>query len=177
MPPPAATNTTIMMTVTILALKKDTIEPLAMFPGASARNHSKAQARAARRTVRQYDHRGLHQSGARAQASPRSDLAQLRSMKSFIRTSVFTMVAGMMLFVAPGARAQQEQMGADKPCMADAARLCPGIEPGLKQIDCLKAHKEEVSPACKKNLVQAKEQQELKKEQQQQQQQQPAPKP
>jgi hypothetical protein len=66
----------------------------------------------------------------------------------------------------------------DKPCMADAARLCAGIEPGGgAQMECLKAHKDELSPACKKKVMQAKvkhmEQQELE----QQQQQQPMPQP
>ena len=51
--------------------------------------------------------------------------------------------------------------------MADAARLCSGIEPGAKQIACLKEHKQELSPACKKKIIEKKEQQELKKEQQQ----------
>jgi Cysteine rich repeat len=45
----------------------------------------------------------------------------------------------------------------EKPCMADAARLCPGVEPGGgAQIACLKEHKEELSPACKKKVMQAK---------------------
>ena len=45
----------------------------------------------------------------------------------------------------------------DKPCMADAARLCPGVEPGGgAQMQCLKAHKDEVSPACKKKVMQMK---------------------
>jgi len=45
----------------------------------------------------------------------------------------------------------------EKPCMADAARLCPGVEPGGgAQIACLKEHKEELSPACKKKVMQTK---------------------
>ena len=87
--------------------------------------------------------------------------------------SITFVIAAAMLALAPGARAQ------DKPCMADAARLCPGVEPGGgKQIECLKAHIDQVSAACKKNLVEAKEKQELNKEQPAPpQEQQPAPKP
>ena len=60
----------------------------------------------------------------------------------------------------------------DKPCMADAARLCANVEPGGgAQIACLKAHKSELSPACKKNVMKMKvnsmEQQQLEQQQQQ----------
>jgi hypothetical protein len=75
--------------------------------------------------------------------------------------SIAFAVAAVMLGLAPGARAQ------DKPCMADAARLCSGVEPGAKQIACLKEHKQELSPACKKKIIEKKEQQEMMKEQQQ----------
>jgi hypothetical protein len=69
----------------------------------------------------------------------------------------------------------------DKPCMADAARLCAGIEPGGgAQMECLKSHKDELSPACKKKVLQAKikhmENQELQK-QQNEQPEQPMPQP
>ena len=62
----------------------------------------------------------------------------------------------------------------DKPCMADAARLCSDVEPGGgAQLACLKAHKSELSPACKKNVMKMKakqmEQQQLEQQQQQQQ--------
>ncbi len=42
-------------------------------------------------------------------------------------------------------------------CKADAARLCPGIEPGGgRLIKCMKAHKEEVSIGCAKELKKLK---------------------
>lgn len=85
--------------------------------------------------------------------------------RSACMKSIAFAVAAMMLGLAPGARAQEKT---DKPCMADAARLCSGIEPGAKQVACLKEHKQELSPACKKKIVEKKEQQELQKEQQQQ---------
>jgi hypothetical protein len=58
----------------------------------------------------------------------------------------------------------------DKPCMADAARLCPDVEPGGgAQMQCLKAHKEQLSPACKKKVMSAKmkheEQEQMRDEQ------------
>jgi hypothetical protein len=76
-----------------------------------------------------------------------------------------TAVAMAVLGMIGGAQAQE------KPCMADAAKLCPGIEPGGgAQLNCLKEHKDELSPACKKKVMQAKvkqmEQQELQKEEQ-----------
>lgn len=57
------------------------------------------------------------------------------------------------------------------PCLADAARLCPDVQPGGgAQMACLKAHKEELSPACKKKVLSAKikqlENQELQKQEQ-----------
>jgi hypothetical protein len=61
------------------------------------------------------------------------------------------LVAASTLGLAASAYAQ------DKPCMADAARLCPDVEPGGgAQIECLKQHKEELSPACKKNVMKMK---------------------
>jgi hypothetical protein len=90
-------------------------------------------------------------------------------MKNFIRISVLAM-AGAMLGLPTTVLAQDTAAkSADKPCAADAARLCPGVEPGGgKQIACLKAHKADLSAACKKKIVEKKEQQELKKEQENQ---------
>jgi hypothetical protein len=91
-----------------------------------------------------------------------------------MKTALLVGAAAVLGLVA-SARAQE------RPCMADAARLCPDVEPGGgAQVMCLKAHQEELSPACKKHVMQAKikqmEQQQLQ-QQQQQQQQQPAPQP
>jgi hypothetical protein len=42
-------------------------------------------------------------------------------------------------------------------CKADAARLCPGVEPGKGRIaHCLKAHKDEISIGCAKELKKLK---------------------
>ena len=64
----------------------------------------------------------------------------------------------------------------EKPCMADAARLCANVEPGGgAQLACLKAHKSELSPACKKNVMKMKVKQMENQQLEQQRQQQPPP--
>jgi Cysteine rich repeat len=85
-------------------------------------------------------------------------------MSMFKRIAGFLFAAAILGFGA-GARAQS------KPCMADAARICPEVAPGGgAQIQCLKEHKEELSPGCKKKVMQMKiEQMEQKQLQEQQQ--------
>lgn len=82
-------------------------------------------------------------------------------MTSAIRAGAFVVATAIAGFSA-SARAE------DRPCMADAARICPDAEPGPAQLQCLKAHKDALSPACKKKVMQMKiekmEQDELKKE-------------
>ncbi|HTN92994.1 MAG TPA: cysteine rich repeat-containing protein [Gallionella sp.] len=57
------------------------------------------------------------------------------------------------LAIATGASAAQ----ASKPCADDAAKLCPGVQPGGGAIaKCLKEHASELSPACKQNIAKAK---------------------
>jgi hypothetical protein len=90
-----------------------------------------------------------------------------------MRTALFVGLMGALGLVS-SARAQEH------PCMADAARLCPDVEPGGgAQMQCLKAHKEELSPACKKNVMKAKikmmENKELQEQQQKGEQPPPAP--
>jgi len=85
-----------------------------------------------------------------------------------IRTAAF--VAASVLGLAGAANAQS------KPCMADAARLCPDVEPGGgAQMACLKSHSDELSPECKKKVMQAKIKHEEQKQLEQQQQQHPQP--
>src|SRR3989338_6799136 len=44
-----------------------------------------------------------------------------------------------------------------KPCADDAARLCKDVQPGGGRVaECLKEHKDELSPACKKNIAKGK---------------------
>ena len=63
----------------------------------------------------------------------------------------------------------------ERPCMADAARLCPDVQPGAGQISCLKEHKEDLSPACRKKVFEAKIRMEEQKQLQQQKQNNPQP--
>ena len=45
-----------------------------------------------------------------------------------------------------------------KPCAEDVAKLCPGVKPGSGRIaQCLQGKSEQVSPACKARMDQAKE--------------------
>jgi hypothetical protein len=79
-----------------------------------------------------------------------------------IRTALMIVATATTFGFAAGARAQE------KPCMADAAKLCPNVEPGGgAQMQCLKEHKDELSPACKKKVMQMKAKH-MEKEQQQQ---------
>ncbi len=45
------------------------------------------------------------------------------------------------------------------PCMQDAQKLCPGVEPGQGRIaQCLKSHKDEISAECKAKIATFREQ-------------------
>jgi hypothetical protein len=47
---------------------------------------------------------------------------------------------------------------AEKSCADDAAKLCNGVEKGEGRVaKCLKEHKDELSPGCKKNIHEMKE--------------------
>jgi hypothetical protein len=60
------------------------------------------------------------------------------------------------IFVAPAARAQNFAY-----CKADAERLCAGIQPGGGRLaKCLKAHENEVSIGCGKEIKKLKSQME-----------------
>jgi hypothetical protein len=91
-------------------------------------------------------------------------------MKRHIRIATAVVAAAIAGGSAFLAQAQE------KPCMADAARLCPGVEPGEgAQIMCLKEHKEELSPGCKKRVMQMKIKHEEQKQLEQQQEAAPLP--
>ena len=58
---------------------------------------------------------------------------------------------GLVVVAAPAARAQFAH------CKADVQRLCPGVQPGGGRIvTCLKAHQDEVTIGCAKELKQVK---------------------
>lgn len=66
-------------------------------------------------------------------------------------TIAVTLSIWALALSAPSALAQQAE--AMKYCKADVARLCPGVQMGGGRIiNCLKAHKEEVSIGCGKAI-------------------------
>lgn len=66
----------------------------------------------------------------------------------------FAVLAGIFcLAIATGASAAQTA----RPCADDAAKLCPGVQPGGGAVArCLKEHSSELSPACKDNMKKMK---------------------
>lgn len=47
---------------------------------------------------------------------------------------------------------------AQHPCVEDAKKLCPGVEPGQGRVAaCLKEHKDQLSQACKGNIARFRE--------------------
>ena len=78
-----------------------------------------------------------------------------RTMYSVIDMSWLAVAAGIFfLSIATGVSAEE----VDKPCVADAKKLCKDVQPGEGRIArCMKEHEKELSPGCKKNIVKAKE--------------------
>ncbi len=60
-------------------------------------------------------------------------------MRSFVLLSALVASAS---FAGAGAA------GANHPCKADRARLCPNVAKGQPMHDCMKAHAAELSPVC-----------------------------
>ncbi|ABS68679.1 cysteine rich repeat-containing protein [Xanthobacter versatilis] len=64
---------------------------------------------------------------------------------------------GLALGLAPGARAQtvspEQAKALRTACEADVQKLCAGVQPGGgRLVQCLKEHKEEVTPPCQATL-------------------------
>jgi Skp family chaperone for outer membrane proteins len=74
---------------------------------------------------------------------------------SGVQMKWFAVFAGVFcLAMATGASAEQNA----KPCAEDAARLCNGVQQGEGRVaKCLKEHSNELSPACKDNIREMKE--------------------
>ncbi len=74
---------------------------------------------------------------------------------SGVQMKWFAVLAGVFcLAIATGAAAEE----VDRPCVADANKLCKDVKPGGGNIArCLKEHSSELSPACKSNIAKAKE--------------------
>ena len=54
----------------------------------------------------------------------------------------------LVLLAALAASAAFAGAGANHPCKADRARLCPNVAKGQALHDCMKAHAAELSPVC-----------------------------
>lgn len=81
----------------------------------------------------------------------------VNSMSKFssIQFSWLTVIAGVFSLTLSASVAAEEA----KPCAEDAARLCKGVGPGQgRMAKCMKEHEKELSPACKKNIAEFKEQ-------------------
>ena len=62
------------------------------------------------------------------------------------KSVLITAVASMALLAS--AAAAQNGPSVRQACMADRARLCPGIAPGPAMKQCMKSHKADISPGC-----------------------------
>jgi Cysteine rich repeat len=68
------------------------------------------------------------------------------------RVAISTVVSVALMAFAASASAASLQF-----CKEDAARLCPGVEPGKgRLIKCMKEHENEVSIGCAKELKKLK---------------------
>ncbi len=78
-----------------------------------------------------------------------------RTEFSGIQMNWFAVVAGAFcLIMAAVVSAEPE----GRPCADDAAKLCKGVQQGEGRVaQCLKEHANELSPACKKNIMKVKE--------------------
>ncbi|MCG6933526.1 MAG: cysteine rich repeat-containing protein [Gallionella sp.] len=73
---------------------------------------------------------------------------------SGVQMKFFAVLAGVFcLAIATGATAEPNA----RPCAADAARLCQGMQPGGGQMgQCLRKHASELSPECKGSIAKMK---------------------
>ena len=78
-------------------------------------------------------------------------LQQKRGAIMLIRELMVASLLSLIFISLPGSA--QAQGGPLAYCKADAARLCPGVQPGGgKLLGCLKQHENEVSIGCAKEL-------------------------
>ena len=77
-----------------------------------------------------------------------------RTIFSGIQFNRFALIAGVFcLTMVVNVSAQQNA----KPCIEDAEKLCKGIQVGEGRIaQCLREHSNQLSPACKANISDAK---------------------
>ncbi len=66
------------------------------------------------------------------------------------------LLAGVFCVFLMGTASAEQEGG--RPCSDDAAKLCKGVKPGEGRIvNCLKEHKDQLSPACKEHIAKAKD--------------------
>lgn len=78
-----------------------------------------------------------------------------RTVFSSIQMNWLALIAGVFcLSIAAGVSAEE----VDKPCAADAQKLCKDVQPGEGRVArCMKEHEKELSPGCKENIGKMKE--------------------
>jgi len=78
-----------------------------------------------------------------------------RTVFSGIKMNWLMFAAGMFLLsIAAGASAEE----VDRPCVADAKKLCKNVQPGDGRIArCMKEHQNKLSSGCRENMAKAKE--------------------
>jgi hypothetical protein len=78
--------------------------------------------------------------------------------KAFPMRTVLVVLSTLALAASSALAADQPPVGSGRAaCKADAAALCPGVQPGNHRIAaCLKQNEAKVSPACKDAMAQAR---------------------
>jgi hypothetical protein len=78
-----------------------------------------------------------------------------RAVFSGIQLNWLAVIAGVFcLSISAGVTAEE----VDRPCVADAKKLCKDVQPGEGRVaQCMKEHEKELSPGCKQNLKKMKD--------------------
>jgi hypothetical protein len=78
-----------------------------------------------------------------------------RTVFSGMQMNWLAVVAGLFCLSMAGSVSAEE---VDRPCVADAKKLCKDVQPGEGRVArCMKEHEKELSPACKENIKKMKE--------------------
>jgi hypothetical protein len=78
-----------------------------------------------------------------------------RTVFSGMQMNRLALITGVFCLCMAGSVSAEE---VDKPCVADANKLCKDVQPGEGRVaQCMKEHEKELSPACKENIKKLKE--------------------
>jgi hypothetical protein len=70
-----------------------------------------------------------------------------------MRKSSIVLIAAIMFLMMPLAAQSDEETHRKGPCKADYEKFCKDVKPGQGRIaKCMKAHENELSPACKNKI-------------------------